>query len=324
VSLAEFRYVKVRGPPLSPESFGGREPKLRDVTERVATEVHQVTAVELFDGVHWLRKEVYEVAKEVLRFSSYEAHEGVTFTSAKGAWLIVEEPKPVEPPLGAPRDLRYVAIETELSRKLNLGPIIIEEEFVFRGFKGEDVEVGRVLRHRYFVAAYRRDGTPLSEKELEKTLLWKNYLSKPEVLNVLGGVSTFLRKKLWHLERMNKEAMSKYKVVWRDAAKKFVPAIEVSGAIPDYTVNYVAVSSFEEACYLMAVLLAPRINAVVEELSPWIGHVQPRFIKYFKIPKYDPRNNTHRQLAQIGKAIYERGEASVKEINLIDELVKVL
>jgi len=322
---AEFTYMKIRGPQLSPERFENREPRIEEVIDSVVVDEELMVAVEFFDGVHWLRKGTYNIARKVLGTSAYEAHEGVTFTSAKGAWLIVGEPKPVEPPVGAPRNEKYVVVETELSRAVGLPPMVIEERFVFRGFKGEDVDVGKVTRYRYFIAAYKRNGIPLSAEELEQTMLWKNYLSKPKVVEVLGGVSKFLRNELWHLERMGGEALSRYKVVWRDVAKRFIPAIEMSGAVPDYTVNYVPVNSFEEACYLVAVLLAPQINAVVEELSPWVGHVQPRFIKYFKIPKYNPRNEVHRRLAEIGKAIYNGGEDALKDVlKEIEELVERL
>jgi len=321
---ARFVYVKIKGSYLSPERLGGREPRIGEVVNSAVVDKDLMVAIEFIDGVHWLREETYNIAKHVLGTSAYEAHEGVTFTSAKGAWLIVGEPKPVKPPVGAPKDERYVAVETELSRVAGLQPIVIEEKFVFRGFKGEDVNIGSVTRYRYFIAAYKRNGEPLSAEELKQTMLWKNYLSRPEIAKVLGDVSKFLREELWHLERMGRDAVSLYKVVWRDVAKRFIPAIETSGAIPDYTVNYVTVNSFEEACYLMTVLLAPQINAVVEELTPWVGHVQPRFIKYFKIPKYDPKNEVHRRLTEIGKRIHERGDVSQEEIDEISQLIEKL
>jgi hypothetical protein len=322
---AEFIYMKIGGSQLPPEKFGGREPRIGEVIDRVTAYKELMVAVELVDGVHWLRKGTYSVARNVLGTSGYEAREGVTFTSAKGAWLVVGEPTPVEAPVGAPRGERYVAVETELSRAVGLPPVIIEERFVFRGFKGEDVSVGRVTRYRYFIAAYKKNGTPLSPDELEQTMLWKNYLSKPEVTEVLGGVSKLLREELWHLERMGGRALSRYKVVWRDVARRFVPAVETSGAVPDYTVNYVPVNSFEEACYLMAVLLASQVNAVVEELTPWVGHVQPRFVKYFKIPKYNAKNEVHRRLAEIGKVIHNGGEDVLEKVlKEVDELVEKL
>jgi len=322
---AEFTYIKIKGLQLSPERFGDREPRIEEVVDKVIADKELMVAVKFIDGVHWLRKGTYNIARKVLGTSAYEAREGVTFTSARGAWLIVGEPKPVEPPVGAPRNEKYVTVETELSRAVGLPPMVIEERFVFRGFKGEDVDVGKVTRYRYFIAAYKRNGIQLSAEELKQTMLWKNYLSKPEVTKVLGDVSKFLRGELWHLERMVGKALSHYKVVWRDVAKRFVPAIETSGAVPDYTVNYVPVNRFEEACYLVAVLLAPQINAVVEELTPWVGHVQPRFIKYFKIRKYDAQNEVHRKLAEIGKAIYSEGEATMKNVlKEIEELVEKL
>ena len=317
----EFTYIKVKGLQLSPEKFEGREPRIDEIIGKITADRELVVAVEFVDGVHWLRKSTYNTAKNVLGTSGYEAREGVTFTSAKGAWLVIDEPKPVEAPVGAPKGEKYVAVETMLGNTLGLSPVIIEERFVFRGFKGEDVDVGRVTRYRYFIAGYKRSGEPLSAEELKRTMLWKNYLSKPEVTKMLGDVSRLFREELWHLERMGNEALSPYKVVWRDVAKRFIPAVETSGAVPDYTVNYVPVKSFEEACYLVAVLLAPQINAVVEELTPWVGHVQPRFIKYFKIPKFNPRNEIHVKLSQLGRIIHERGGVMEEERKHIEDLV---
>jgi hypothetical protein len=68
-----------------------------------------------------------------------------------------------------------------------------------------------------------------------------------------------------------------------------------------------------EKVYLVTVLLAPQINAVVRELSPWIGHVQPRFIKYFKLPKYNSDNIVHRHLIEIGRFIHNEGEDALKK-----------
>jgi len=108
---------------------------------------------------------------------------------------------------------------------------------------------------------------------------------------------------------MRREALARYKVVWRDVAKRFISAVVSDGAVPDYTVNYVVVDNIEEAYYLLAALLLLQINAVVEELSPWVGHVQPRFLRYFRIPKFDSKNPVYRSLTEIGKSICEREEA---------------
>ena len=53
--------------------------------------------------------------------------------------------------------------------------------------------------------------------------------------------------------------------------------------------------------------------------------MQPRFIKYFKIPKYTPKNEIHRRLAEIGKAVHSEGEELLKKmLKEIERLVEML
>jgi hypothetical protein len=326
--MEKFKYLKLSGRKLSPESMEGREPRLNEVyvmlaDGRLQVEEKEMVPVTFYDGVSWLSSSTYERAKRILGTCSYEAHEGVTLTSAGGAWIVINGPEPVEPPVGTPKGRRYVRVETKLGRELNLGPFIVEEDFIFKGFKGEDVEVGKVANYRYFVIAYKRDGSPLPEGELRSTLLWRNYLEK--ILGRLKGFSKHMKKSLWHSERMAPRALMKIKVVWRDVASHFIPAVEDTGAIPDNTVHYIEVESLEEAYYILAVLLAPQINAVVEELVSWIGHVQPRFVNYFRIPKYNPQNEVHKELAKIGKRIHNDGKSTANELRKkIEELVEIL
>jgi hypothetical protein len=51
--------------------------------------------------------------------------------------------------------------------------------------------------------------------------------------------------------------------------------------------------------YLLATLLAPQINVVVQELRTkfWIRDAKPRFIKYFKIPRFNSRIKIHVKLS---------------------------
>ena len=322
---ASFRLYRLAGARLSPEAFGGREPSLDDVVEEVRRgelkiEALDKVSVKVSGETLWLSKEAFDKASCLLGRGSYEAHEGATLTASKGAWTIVEGPDLAPPPIGAPKGARYVRVQTRLGQDLGLDPFVVEEAFVFRGFKGEDVEVGRIANARYFLLAYRRTGVPLTRSELERTQLWRNYLSRAEVWGAIKGASRFGKREFWHVERMGPEALANYKVVWRDVADSFVPAVAVGGVIPDYTVNYVTVSSEDEAYYLMAVLLAPQINAVVSELVPWIGHVQPRFMRYFKIPRYEPASQAHRRLAEIGREVASRGLTSAR-LSEIEQLV---
>jgi hypothetical protein len=264
-----------------------------------------MVAADLGGRTYWLSKEAYEAAGGLLGASAYRGHVGTGFGAARGVWLAEGEPQPTEPPPGAPRGRRYVLVETRWGREN--GPFPVEEDFVFRGFLGRDVEVGRVAGYRYFLAPYRRDGAPLPPEELRRTLLWRSYLSNEAVQRALKSSAKYGKREWWHIERMGPRAVARYKVAWRDVADKFIPAVEASGAVPAHTAHYTVVESLEEAYYLLAFLLAPQINAVVREISPWVGHVEPGFLSYFNIPKYRPHCPAHRRLADIGREVSERG-----------------
>ncbi|RLG83255.1 MAG: hypothetical protein DRO40_05265 [Thermoprotei archaeon] len=107
-------------------------------------------------------------------------------------------------------------------------------------------------------------------------------------------------------------------------AKEFIVAVDTEGIIPDYTINYVVTNNIDEAYYLFAILLSPQINAVVQELSPWVGHVQPRFLRYFKIPRYRSTHPIHKTLANKGKVIHEKGYVDYSDLKDIESLVDQL
>lgn len=334
MSTPLFRYVRLEGRRLSPEGFGGREPRYEEVYKLYLSSGFRVdsrdyVAIELGSGasreVLWLSRGTYERSRGVLgpTRTYYVGHEGVTLTSARGAWLVINEPKPTSCPPGFSGECFLV--ETRLSRSLGLGPFVIEGNYLFKAVKGSFIEVGYVSKYMYVIIPYDRVRRRfLSEGELRGTLLYRNYLSRGEVVEVLRSVSKHLRREWWYVERMRGEVFSKYKVMWRDVAKEFKVAVDTEGAIPDYTVNYVVVSSEEEANYLMTTLLSPQINEVVKELSPWVGHVQPRFLRYFKIPKYNPQNPIHKALANKGREIRSKKKLSKEDLKEIEELINKL
>ena len=152
-------------------------------------------------------------------------------------------------------------------------------------------------------------------------MLWRSYLSNEAVQRALKASSAYGRGEWWHIERMGPRAVSRFKVVWRDVADRFVPAAETSGAVPGHTAHYAVAESPEETYYLLAYLLAPQINAIVREISPWVWHVEPGFLSYFSIPKYRADCAAHRRLAELGREISERGTDAETE-KKIEKLVK--
>ncbi len=335
-----FKYIRFKGRKVSPRNFYGREPRYEEiynlhVNRQIIVESRDYLAIEIegvivareeeFKETIWISKETYNYAKNILKPKEiyYIAHEGVSFDVSRGAWRVIGRPKPVKCPPGYKGEC--VFIETRLSRELGMGPFIIERKFLFKGISGEHIKKGKIEGCTYVVLAYDRDrGRFLTLNELMESLLYKNYLSKTMVRRVLESTSRHMRREWWYVERMQQEVLAPYKVVWRDVAREFIPAIDLDGSIPDHNVHYIVADTLEEAYYLMAILLAPQVNAVVRELSPWIGHVQPRFIRYFRIPKYNPSNKIHIDLMNKGKDIYQRGFIDDKDLEEIELLIEKL
>jgi len=336
-----FDYVVFKGRGLNPKAFGGREPRYDEVhrlyacgrlkavrKECVAVRIECVVSglrggERRFRDTIWLGVETYRYVRRVLGPERvfYVGHEGVSFDVAGGAWKVVGEPKPVRC-LGSVGGC--VIVETKLGRRLGLGPFIVEREFLFKGVSGEHILKGRVRGHTYLLLPYnRKEGRPLAENELRETLLYRNYLSKTKVRQTLEKASKHMRRKWWHVERMRKDILAPHKVMWRDVAKEFIPAVANEELIPDHNVHYIVTDTSKEAYYLMAILLAPQLNAVVRELSPWVGHVQPRFLRYFRIPKYSPTNEVHAKLAEEGMRISREGLTD-EHIKKIEKLVERL
>jgi len=42
---------------------------------------------------------------------------------------------------------------------------------------------------------------------------------------------------------MRPESVKRFKVVWRDVADRFIPAVEVTGAVAEHSAHYVVVDS---------------------------------------------------------------------------------
>jgi len=321
--MSSFAYVEIRRRRDCRLSSSQEEVDLSHVVTCVEPGRNDVVATRLGDHVYWLSNNTYDAARDLLGASAYRGYEGASFGVAKGVWLVEGEPLSVGPPVGAPRDREYVLIETKWGKENGIDPFVVESDFVFKGFLGKYIEIGRVVKYRYFLAPYKKDGTPLTLSELQKTWLWKNYLSNKSVQQVLRSSSTHAKKEWWHIERMTPKAVKRFKVVWRDVADRFIPAVEATGAVAEHSAHYIAVNTLEEAYYLLAVLLAPQINAVIREISSWVGHVEPNFITYFNIPRYQANCDTHKRLAELGKKIHEEG-VNDEIVKIIQTLVKEL
>jgi hypothetical protein len=127
-----------------------------------------------------------------------------------------------------------------------------------------------------------------------------------------------------------------YKVVWGRIAAEIAAAVVsiVPGEkppIPQETVSMVAFDNLEEAHYLCAIMNSAPFNFAAQSYSQKGGKSfgTPSILENIFVPRYDPTNPTHRQLAALSQQAHEAtaaGDAArVREIEAeIDRLAAQL
>jgi len=123
-----------------------------------------------------------------------------------------------------------------------------------------------------------------------------------------------------------------YKVVWREQAAGLTVAVaepvESGALVPDHKLMMVDFQDRDEAHYLCAVLNTSPARFVVLSYGVTI-QMDTHVLENVRVPRYEPANTTHRQLAVLSQQAHEAtavGEvARVREIEAeIDTLAAQL
>jgi len=91
--------------------------------------------------------------------------------------------------------------------------------------------------------------------------------------------------------------------------------VTINGFIADTKIYYFETANLDEAFYLTAILNAPEINALIKPMQSR-GQWGPRDIHKkvleLPIPQFDPKNQTHLHLAELGKSCNEKVEEWIR------------
>ncbi len=135
----------------------------------------------------------------------------------------------------------------------------------------------------------------------------------------------------------NQNPNAKYAVIYAEAATNMVSAIidiervknvhinniKLNGVVFGHTVYRYYTDNFDEACYLCAILNSSILNELVKPMKPpskggkrWAKHFSKKPLE-FPIPIFDPNNEFHKRLTELGKEATERGW------KVLDNLLKI-
>jgi len=170
---------------------------------------------------------------------------------------------------------------------------------------------------------------PLTRKAIPEELLKARYpltyayLSQfRDILEARAARRKLHRKEPWYSQyNVGHYTMAPHKVVWRRMDWKFRAVlvgpqprgeVGVRPVVPQETCCFIPVDSVEEGAYLLAILNSRLVREIVQAsaLPGSRGFASPRILRTLAIPRFDPRVDLHRRLAEIGQKASSTGQVS--------------
>jgi len=281
----------------------------------------------------WLtgKPRTIKAVKRILGQSDYNAHEGVNSGGANGVyWVDIVDKRP--------NGLAIVSNVTKgAKRKVESIQMAIEPDLLYPLLRGRHVKRWRAEPSVHIIATHlpgmRLNAIPEDEIKADypKTYL---YLKRFEVvLRERAAYKRYFRSDapFYSMFDVGEYTFAPYKVVWPWIAQGIRAAVitEHRGKpiVPDNNVTFVGCFSEEKAHYICALLNSTPLDFATRSLyaSGGGGIARPSVLKYIRIPKFDPGNKVHQELADLSQNAHQAAAtddaASTKKLKQrIDEL----
>lgn len=264
--------------------------------------------------------------RRVLGTNPYRARTGV-FTGGANAvyWLRINS-------AGGP----YVSVTNITDRAKRKSEQItaeIEKELVYPLLRGGGVRKWHVAYDAYLLCPHTAETKirPIPREELAvrapKTLAYLNrFRADLDGRKGFAGWEKEIQRQEFHaILRVGAYTFSKYKVVWRYIASRFIcavigtvndPYLGEKLLLPNEKIMYVSTDDEGEAYYLCGMLSStPAAQCVESYMSP--TSISAHVLNKLYIPPYDAANRLHAEIAQLCKTGHGRADISacIREID---------
>ncbi len=220
----------------------------------------------------------------------------------------------------------------------------IEQDLVYPAIRGSDIERWRI-RPQIFMLVVQN---PKTRRGYPEDFMKRNY---PRTFNYLLHFKDILLSrplyKKYHKQvnapfysqfNISEETFAKYKVVWKRMTTDLIATVisqyktpfGYKTIIPFETTAFIATDNESEAHYLCAIINSKPVRDFIKSFSSaGRGFGTPSVMEHIGIPKFDPKNPLHQDLAEISKKCHQlKSEGKEKEIEKLekknDELVRKL
>ncbi len=303
-----------------------------EVQAKTETKYLKAQSIDGSEQGSWIsaRPKALESLKNVVGKSAYQAREGTNTGGANGVlWVEIKK-----------SNGKFSTIENlyEIGKK-EIQPCCaeVESDLIFPLLRGRDItrwntnpsiqilipqnlsDPAKAIDAKIIQDKYPRTLKFLEyfEKDLRNRALYKKYL-EPQGVPFYG------------IYNIGPYTFAPYKVVWKEQSSEFECAVvsSVNGKviIPDHKLMLVPFQDEREAHYVCA-LLGSTITRFVVQAYTISTQQSTHILDNIKIPKYDPKNQMHQELARLSGQCHEKVAADISVSDLeeqIDELAAEL
>src|SRR3990172_730654 len=269
------------------------------------------------------RKKALSSVSKVIGQADYEAHEGANTGGANGVyWIDVEKSDDGR--------LKVSNLFDSGRRKVEAVRMEIESDFVFPLLRGREINRWNPKPEHCILVPQDFSDLKIAFNE---TLMAKKYPQTYEYFKRLRGPlderkSQVIRdladsQAFYFIYSVKEYTLAPYKVVWKEQSSELQCAVIASFdhkvIIPDHKLMLVAFNNQIEAHYLCAVLNSTPARFVVASYAISI-QLGPHLLENIRVPKYDPKNEIHKELARLSKQCHEKVPAGISVSDLEEQI----
>lgn len=245
--------------------------------------------------------------------NAYQAKLGARVEPYGVFWLSIKE-------VLSNKDL-IVSNQPELGkRKIERVDERIESDLVFPAVRGADVERWNATPNIHVLMSQDPiKSEPYTEQHMKKE--WPRtygYLSRFKSILLTRGSKTVRqfaeRTAFYAMFGIGPYTIARYKVIWKRMANDMFAAVisqhktpfGYKTIIPTDTTSLIATDNEEEAHYLCAIINSTPVREFIKSYSSaGRGFGAPSVMNHVGIPKFDPKNKLHHNLAELSKTLHE-------------------
>jgi len=263
-------------------------------------------------------------SEKAMGASLYRAYEGANSGGANGVyWIKIIEKKN--------NFLLISNLNKVGKKKIEAVSCTIEPDLVFPLLRGRDVMRWEGIPKASILVTQNPETRSGYEETWMQNKLPRtyNFLKRfKKVLIQRSGYRKYLKgKPFYSMYNVGTYTFAPYKIVWGEVGNEINAAIVSSYTdqylgnkvvVPDHTVVAISFENETEAHFVCALLNSSPSRLIVKSYIAL--HPSPHVMKHIAIPKYDPQNPTHNDLATLSRKCHIKTSAGIPVFELEEQI----